>query len=188
MPAKPREGVRSMALPDVDTVLGWRDRDVLDRDGQKVGKLRDLFLDSETDRPEWAGVSTGFLGRKLALVPLAEATDAEGAVRVAFTEQQIKDAPTVDPDMELSQSEEEDLYRHYGLDYTRAESATGLPAGAGSDEDETVQRREDVGATRDRDPDEKVGTDVPLAQPLRLKRHLVEGQGQRTSPVEHEEI
>ena len=159
-----------MALPDVDTVLGWRDREVLDRDGQKVGKLRDLFLDSQTDRPEWAGVSTGFLGRKLALVPLAEATDAEGAVRVAFTEQQIKDAPTMDPDMELSQSEEEDLYRHYGLDYTRAESATGLPAGAGADEDE------------------KVGTDVPLAQPLRLKRHLVEGQGQRTSPVEHEEI
>ena len=153
-----------MALPDVDTVLGWRDREVLDRDGQKVGKLRDLFLDSQTDRPEWAGVSTGFLGRKRVLVPLAEATETEGAVRVAFTEQQIKDAPTMDPDMELSQSEEEDLYRHYGLEYSRTESATGLPPAA----------RDDSG--------------VPLAQPLRLKRHLVEGQGQATSPVEHEEI
>src|SRR4051794_12627163 len=117
MPAKPREGVRSMALPDVDTVLGWRDREVLDRDGQKVGKLRDLFLDSETDRPEGAGVSPGFLGRKLALVPRAEATDAEGAVRVAFPEQQIKDAPGGAPDRELSQWGEEALYRHYGLDY-----------------------------------------------------------------------
>jgi hypothetical protein len=175
-----------MALPDVDTVLGWRDRDVLDRDGQKVGKLRDLFLDSQTDLPEWAGVSTGFLGRKLALVPLAEATEAEGAVRVAFTEEQIKDAPTMDPDMELSQAEEESLYRHYGLDYSRTESATGLPSGA--DEDESVQRREDVAATRERDPDEKLGTEVPLAQPLRLKRYVVEGQGQRTSPVEHEQI
>jgi hypothetical protein len=176
-----------MALPDVDVVLGWRDRDVLDRDGQKVGKLRDLFLDSQTDRPEWAGVSTGFLGRKLALVPLAEATDAEGAVRVAFTEQQIKDAPTMDPDMELSQSEEEGLYRHYGLDYSRTESATGLPPGARAHEDENVQRRRDVGATRDRDPEQKAG-EVPLAQPLRLKRHVVEGQGQKTIPVEHEEI
>jgi hypothetical protein len=176
-----------MALPDVDVVLGWRDRDVLDRDGQKVGKLRDLFLDSQTDRPEWAGVSTGFLGRKLALVPLAEATEAEGAVRVAFTEQQIKDAPTMDPDMELSQSEEESLYRHYGLDYSRTESATGLPPGARAHEDENVQRRRDVGATRDRDPEQKAG-EVPLAQPLRLKRHVVEGQGQKTIPVEHEEI
>jgi hypothetical protein len=158
-----------MALPDVDTVLGWRDRDVLDRDGQKVGKLRDLFLDSQTDRPEWAGVSTGFLGRKLALVPLAEATEAEGAVRVAFTEEQIKDAPTMDPDMELSQSEEEGLYRHYGLDYSRTESATGLPPGARADEEEH-------------------GTEVPLAQPLRLKRYFVEGQGQKKSPVEHEQI
>ena len=153
-----------MALPDVDMVLGWRGRDVLDRDGRKVGKLRDLFLDSHTDRPEWAGVSTGFLGRKLALVPLAQATEAEGAVRVAFTEQRIKDAPTMDPDMELSQSKEEGLYRHYGLDYSRAESATGLP------------------------PDEEKVGDVPLAQPLRLKRHLVEGQGPQTSTVEHEEI
>jgi hypothetical protein len=177
-----------MALPDVDMVLGWRGRDVLDRDGQKVGKLRDLFLDSQTDRPEWAGVSTGFLGRKRALVPLAEATEAEGAVRVAFTEEQIKDAPTMDPDMELSQSEEEDLYRYYGLDYSRTESATGLPPGARADEDESVQRREDVGATREGDPEEKLGTEVPLAQPLRLKRYLVEGQGQKTSPVEHEEI
>ena len=160
-----------MALPDVDTVLGWRDREVLDRDGQKVGKLRDLFLDSQTDRPEWAGVSTGFLGRKVVLVPFAEATEAEGAVRVAFTEEQIKDAPTMDADTELSQSEEEALYRHYGLDYSRTESATGLPPGAGADEDESVQRR-----------------DVPLDQPLRLKRYLLEGQGQRTSPVEHEEI
>jgi hypothetical protein len=176
-----------MALPDVDVVLGWRDRDVLDRDGQKVGKLRDLFLDSQTDRPEWAGVSTGFLGRKLALVPLAEATEAEGAVRVAFTEQQIKDAPTMDPDMELSQSEEESLYRHYGLDYSRTESATGLPPGARADEDETM-RRQDVGATRDRDPEQKAGTEVPLAQPMRLKRYVVEGQGQKTIPVEHEEI
>jgi hypothetical protein len=176
-----------MALPDVDVVLGWRDRDVLDRDDQKVGKLRDLFLDSQTDRPEWAGVSTGFLGRKLALVPLAEATEAEGAVRVAFTEQQIKDAPTMDPDMELSQSEEESLYRHYGLDYSRTESATGLPPGARAHEDENVQRRRDVGATRDRDPEQKAG-EVPLAQPLRLKRHVVEGQGHKTIPVEHEEI
>lgn len=155
-----------MALPDVDTVLGWRDRDVLDRDGQKVGKLRDLFLDSQTDRPEWAGVSTGLLGRKTALVPLVEATETEGAVRVAFSEQQIKDAPTIDPDTELSQSEEEDLYRHYGLDYSRTESATGLPPGAAADH----------------------GTEVPLAQPLRLKRHLVEERGQQGTPVTHEEI
>jgi hypothetical protein len=177
-----------MALPDVDVVLGWRDREVLDRDGQKVGKLRDLFLDSQTDRPEWAGVSTGFLGRKLTLVPLANATEAEGAVRVAFTEQQIKDAPRMDPDMELSQSEEEGLYRHYGLGYSRSESATGLPPGARADEDETVQRRQDVGATRDRAPEQKAGTEVPLAQPMRLKRYVVEGQGQKTIPVEHEEI
>src|SRR5829696_29741 len=130
-----------MALPDLEAVLGWRGRDVVDRDGQKVGKVRDLFLDSESDRPEWAGVSTGFLGRRIALVPLADAAEAEGTIRVPFTEQQIEEAPTAEPDVELSQSEEAALYRHYGLEYSHRESATDLPPGDREDEGAQTERR-----------------------------------------------
>src|SRR4051812_45731115 len=35
------------------------DRTVVDRDGTKVGKVADVFLDNDTGRPEWLLVHTG---------------------------------------------------------------------------------------------------------------------------------
>ena len=35
-----------------------------------------------------------------------------------YDNQQVKDAPAVEPDGELSQEEEATLYRHYGLGYS----------------------------------------------------------------------
>ena len=49
-------------------------------------------------------------------------------MRVPYDKQQVKDAPTAEPDGELSQEEEANLYRHYGLGYPEARSDTGLPA------------------------------------------------------------
>jgi hypothetical protein len=45
-------------MPDLDTVLAWRGKTVIDRDGEKAGTLGALYLDEE-DRPAYAGVQTG---------------------------------------------------------------------------------------------------------------------------------
>jgi hypothetical protein len=92
--------------------------------------------------PEWAAVGTGLFGRKLTFVPLAGAEpqgeqpglveSAVDVIRVPVTKDQVKDAPRVDPDEELSPAEEERLYRHYGMDYSFGHSATGLPADKGA--------------------------------------------------------
>jgi uncharacterized protein (TIGR02271 family) len=50
-------------------------------------------------------------------------------VTVPFEKAQIKDAPSVDPDGQLSQREEAELYRHYGMQYSESESGSGLPEG-----------------------------------------------------------
>ena len=71
---------------------------------------------------------TGLFGSKVTLVPLAGAEpqgeqpglvdSSVDLVRVPVTKDQVKDAPRIDPDGELSPAEEERLYRHYGLDYS----------------------------------------------------------------------
>jgi stress response protein YsnF/sporulation protein YlmC with PRC-barrel domain len=123
-----------MPLPDIDTVLDWRGRTVVDESGQKIGKFDDLYLDEETSRPEWAAVNTGLLGLRKSLVPLAEAELAGEDVKVPFDLEHVKAAPNVDPDDQLSQQEEAQLYQHYGLDYSKSESGTGLPeADTGAD-------------------------------------------------------
>jgi hypothetical protein len=64
-------------MPDLDTVLTWRGRTVIDRDGDKAGTLGALYRD-EHDRPAYAGVMTGLFRRHESMVPLA---DARGRAR-----------------------------------------------------------------------------------------------------------
>ena len=42
---------------------------VYDRDGEKIGKVDELFVD-ENDRPEYIGVKMDFLGTKSTLIPM----------------------------------------------------------------------------------------------------------------------
>jgi uncharacterized protein (TIGR02271 family) len=100
-------------------VLSWRGQDALDADGDKIGTIEEIYLDAESNEPEWALINTGLFGTKRSFVPLQGASPAgEGeGIRVAYDKATVKDAPKVDPDGRLSQEEEAQLYRHYDRDY-----------------------------------------------------------------------
>ena len=119
-------------MPTTDDVLSWRGCELRDSEGEKVGKIEEIYLDADTDQPEWALVNTGLFGTKSTFVPLRNATAEEGEVRVPYDKARIKDAPTIEADGELSRREESQLYRHYGLDYSEAESRSGLPDRSGA--------------------------------------------------------
>src|SRR5215207_39787 len=114
-----------------EEVGSWRGRNAVDSDGDKIGKIEEIYMDAETGKPEWLAVKTGMLGSKVSFVPLAEPTESGGEVWVPYDKQQVKDAPNAEPDGELSQQEEAALYRHYGLDYSEYRSDSGLPQGQG---------------------------------------------------------
>jgi stress response protein YsnF/sporulation protein YlmC with PRC-barrel domain len=90
---------------------------VVDVDGHKVGSVGRIYLDDSTGQPAWVTVSTGFLGGNETFVPLSDATLVDGDVRVPYTKGEIKEAPTIDVDRHLEASQEEELYRYYGLVY-----------------------------------------------------------------------
>ena len=94
-----------------EDVLSWRDRDLIDNDGDKIGSIDEIYLDRETEQPEWAVVTTGLFGTKRTFVPLSDAQPLEDGVRVPFEKATVKDAPRIDPDGELSHEEERALYR-----------------------------------------------------------------------------
>jgi hypothetical protein len=64
-----------MPTPSIETVRGWLGRVMIDRDGNRIGEITDLYLDNETGRPEWAVVRTGLFGLRSTFAPLAEATE-----------------------------------------------------------------------------------------------------------------
>jgi hypothetical protein len=146
-----------MATPSIETVRGWRGRVMVDRDGDKVGEVVDIYLDNETDRPEWAVVRTGLFGLRSTFVPLAEAREVGDELQVPHQRSQVKQAPNIEPDGQLSAAAEAELYRHYGLDYDTVTLDSGVPAGQAlaeaADQTHKLDRDEQVGATATGIPD-----------------------------------
>jgi len=116
-----------------EQVAAWRGSNAVDADGNKIGTIEEVYLDAETNQPEWLAVKTGLFGSRMSFVPVAQASDAGGDVRVPYSKDQVKDAPHAEADGRLSQQEEAQLYRHYGLDYSESRSDSGLAEGTNGD-------------------------------------------------------
>ncbi|WP_431951198.1 PRC-barrel domain-containing protein [Nocardia lijiangensis] len=98
----------------LDSVLGST---VYDRDGDRVGKVKKIYVDNASGFPTWVAVSTGLFGRD-ALVPLAGAEHRRdhAALQVRVGKNQVKSAPYVVDDGNISQRSERELFEHYDID------------------------------------------------------------------------
>jgi uncharacterized protein (TIGR02271 family) len=177
-----------------EQILEARGAKILNRDGDKIGSIDDIYLDQDTGQPEWALVATGWFGTSGTFVPLAEATLDGNDIVVPYTSDQVKGAPTMEPDGELTQREETDLYNYYGLTYSESSSNSGLPEGAAETSGGERAEGYDVsGPTTDdamtRSEEEvRVGTTQEERGRARLKKYVVTEQVQETVPVKHEEV
>ncbi|MEU7639298.1 PRC-barrel domain-containing protein [Streptomyces sp. NPDC039016] len=88
---------------------------VVDAEGAKVGLVQQVYRDDATNEPEWITVRTGLFGMKESFVPLAGARRTGDELHVPHTKATIKEAPRIDAEGHLDPSEEERLYRHYGM-------------------------------------------------------------------------
>src|SRR3954462_10023329 len=95
-------------------VRAWRGMNLVDRDGDKIGKIEDIYLDRSSGEPEWVAVKTGMFGSNVSFGPIHGASPAGDDLQASYEKAQVKDAPNVDPDGELSPEEERRLYQHYG--------------------------------------------------------------------------
>src|ERR671910_2371481 len=178
-------GRERMQMPDIDTVRGWQGRILVDRDGGRIGSIDAIYLDDQTGQPEWALVNTGLFGTKASFVPLAQATPTDQDVRVPYDKQLVKDAPRIDPDGHLSEAEERQLWRHYGLDYDRT---TRRPT-----TDRDTVGRDTSGPTPDnamtRSEEElRVGTTQRERGRVRLRKYVATEHVEQVVPVRRERV
>ena len=107
-------------------IAEWRGKDLVDRDGNKIGKLEDVYVDVETDEPIFGTVKEGLIGRHLTFVPLGGITIGPDSLQAVVSKDQVKDAPNIDMHGdELSQADESALYHHYELNYTPPNTESG---------------------------------------------------------------
>jgi sporulation protein YlmC with PRC-barrel domain len=127
---------------------------VYDRDGDKIGKVDDLFVD-ERDREEYIGVKMGLFGLSgTTLIPMemVRVDEQERVIEVSEEKERVKDAPTYRDDDEVDASFEERIREHFGLQsmessgergsYRHSGAASGAAAGAASTRDDAAFRGE----------------------------------------------
>jgi sporulation protein YlmC with PRC-barrel domain len=64
-----------------------------DADGDKLGKVGQLFLDDQTGRPEFVTVNTGLFGTNETFIPVSDASFDGDRLTLPFDKAKIKDAP-----------------------------------------------------------------------------------------------
>lgn len=170
-------------------------------DGEKIGKVGQVYLDDTTGQPAWATVNTGLFGMSESFVPLANARAEGDRIEVGYPKDKVKDAPRIEADQHLSEDEEETLYDHYGMGHART-AEVGHEAGMAGHE---AGRREPAGyaeptgraAPPARETDDamtrseehlKVGKASREAGRARLRKYVVTEHEQVSVPVTHEEV
>jgi uncharacterized protein (TIGR02271 family) len=190
---------------DVQQFIG---RTAVDREGSKVGKIGQVYLDEQTGLPLWITVSTGMFGTRQSFAPIYGSRFDGDQVTLAVSKDLIKDAPSVDDDGQIDASEQDTLYRHYA-DYLGAGQTgytdgsqpgyeTGSQAGhadgdeqggntAGARGQDTSGPTTDNAMTRSEEQ-LRIGTETVEGGRARLRKYVVTENVSTTVPVSHEEV
>jgi sporulation protein YlmC with PRC-barrel domain len=180
----------------------WIGRTAYDNAGEKVGEITDVFYDDRTGRPEWLTIKKGMLTGST-FVPIhgsqvhpADDGD-EDNLRLAFSKEQISDAPSIAADDgSLKPDQERDLWAYYGYDYDAPGSQTfgyGMNYDRRADQDFRFSRWE--AEHKDWSQDQRTQAEhmetvpvqaqveVPIEAQVRLRRYETTKQGMRTVQV-----
>ena len=101
-------------MPAFDVARRWKGRVVLDRTGDKLGSVLDVFYDAENDEPGWVLLGTAGADASTRLVPVAQAVEYGNELRVPYDRAFVEGAPGMDPGGRLWPQEEAELYAYYG--------------------------------------------------------------------------
>ena len=154
--------------------------------GEKIGKVAQVYLDDQTGDPEWVTIRTGLFGTKESFMPLTSARFDGNELVVDVTKERVNGAPRVDEDGRLSEAQEAEIYRYYGISAGTGQPGTGRNRAGVRDRD-TGGRPTDDAMTRSEER-LRAGTERMEAGRARLRKYVVTDTEQVQVPVSHEEV
>lgn len=104
---------------EAENIRDWREHDIVDARGAKLGTLEAIYVDTITDQPAFGTVRVGRFGgkRRLVFVPLFGAVVSPRYVKVTYDKGLVRRAPAIDLDGELAAADEPAVFEHYELPY-----------------------------------------------------------------------
>ena len=161
--------------------------EVYDQNGEKIGKVDDLFLD-EHDNPEYVGVKMGFLGTSSTLIPMQIITvdDAAGRLVASTEKHTVKEGPTFDDDREITPEYEDQVHSYYGLERTQTSAEPNYSYGTYSGASETTD--EDELRVQRSEEELRAGTREREAGALNVRKRVVTDRKSIEVPTKREEV
>src|SRR4051794_9653506 len=121
------------------------DCQVIDPRGEKIGAVKQVWLDGSTGEAVWASVHTGLFGLKETFVPLQRAELRDDEVRVPVAKEQVKEAPRIDTAGDrMSEADQAALRAHYGLPGSGDSAGRGGTGGHGNGQGNGQDGRQNV--------------------------------------------
>lgn len=169
-------------MPTLEEAQNWIGENLVGEGEEKLGTIDQIYMDRETGELAFASVKTGMFGMRSSLVPITDAVQHGDHIHVPYTKDQVKDAPNVDDDEDLSEAEEQRLYQHYNVGYAGAydgndHESVGRDI-SGPNTDEAMTRSEE---------ELRVGKRTTEAGRARLRKYVVTEEVSTSVPVSHEE-
>ncbi len=184
-------------------------RTAVDPQGDKIGKIGQVYVDDVTGQPDWVTVNTGLFGTKEHFAPLQGASVTGDDVVLPFDKDVVKDAPDVADASHLDPDEQDALYTYYAqymsggtsttsgtagytetsgtAGYTETAATTGRTETSGTEGYDTSGPTTDNAMTRSEEH-LNVGTQRVEAGRARLRKFVVTEQQTVSVPVSHEEV
>jgi sporulation protein YlmC with PRC-barrel domain len=165
-----------------------------DSSGDKIGKVGQVYVDTDSGRPVWASVNTGLFGTSESFVPLHDAEWDGEHLRVGYEKSFVTDAPRIDVDGALSTEDQDQLYRYYSVDSGSRDDRDEYRADdRANDRDDEYSMRDTTASTSDdaamqRDDDLGGGTRTAQGGRARLRKYVITEEQTITVPVTREEV
>jgi uncharacterized protein (TIGR02271 family) len=187
-------------MTTTEALQNMEGRTAVDADGAKLGKIGQVYVDDQSGQPLWVTIHTGMFGTKESFAPLYGSRTTGDNLQLAVSKDMVKDAPSVDSDGHIEDSENEALYRYYEgyLGSSTQNTPTQGQEYAGDTREDLsgrsdIQGQDTSGPTTDdamTRSEERlhVGTEQAEVGRARLRKHVVTENVTTTVPVSHEEV
>ena len=191
-------------MTTAQTPESFMGRTAVDPQGDKIGKIGQVYVDDVTGQPDWVTVNTGLFGTKEHFAPLQGASVSGDDVVLPFDKDVVKDAPDVADASHLDPDEQDALYTYYaqylgttGTGTADYAATSGTATGGTADYSQTSGTRTEGHDTSGPTTDDamtrseehlNVGTQRVEAGRARLRKFVVTEQQTVSVPVSHEEV
>ena len=88
-------------------------RTAVNAEGNRIGKISQVYFDDQTGQALWLLVETGLFGTRQSFAPIRGSQIDGERVVLAVSKDQVKDAPNIDQDAHVDDSEQDALRQYY---------------------------------------------------------------------------